>query len=115
MGQAAARWDELVEVFQSGDVDRLPGMYTETAIYLEPFNPPHHGNLLVQAYLKDWLANKEEMAVTVKRVIENPEGTIAAAEWTMSYSAGGRRWSNLPRTTWIEVGDDGRIVAQRDY
>ena len=115
MGQAATRWEELVEVLQGGDIDRLLDMYTDTAIYLEPYNPPHHGNLLIQAYLKDWLGSKEGTAITVKRVVENQEGTLLAAEWTVSYTAGGRRWNNLPRTTWIEVGDDGLIVSQRDY
>ena len=47
MGQAATRWDELVEVLQGGDIDRLLDMYTDTAVYLEPYNPPHHGNLLI--------------------------------------------------------------------
>ena len=115
MGQAATRFEELVAVLQGGDIDRLLDMYTDTAVYLEPLNPPHHGNLLVHAYLKDWLGSKESTTITVKQVVENPEGTLAAAEWTVSFSAGGRRVTNLPRASFIEVDDSGRIVYHRDY
>jgi hypothetical protein len=62
-------------MFTSADVSELPELYAADALYLEPYNPPHRGNLLIQAYLKDWLAGKDEIEVEAKRVIESEDGT----------------------------------------
>lgn len=115
MGRAKELWDELAGIITSGAAERIPELYTADAVYLEPFNPPHNGNLLIQAYLKDYLAGKDERTVGVKRAVEDDAGAIIAVEWTLSYTSGGRRWNNLPRATVIEVGDKGMIVYHRDY
>ena len=115
MGQAADTWDRLQAMLTSGDLDDLPSLYDIDAIYLEPYNPPHRGNLLIQAYLKDYLAGKEDVAITAKRVIEAADGREMAVEWTISYEAGGRRWSDLPRASFFAFGDDGQITHHRDY
>lgn len=99
----------------SGDVSELPELYAVDALFLEPYNPPHRGNLLIQAYLKDWMGGKDDIAVDVMRVLEDPEGAALAVEWTISYTAGGRRWNDLPRASFFEFGDDGRIAYHRDY
>ena len=115
MGRARELWDQLVTVWESGDFDRLADMYAIESIYLEPYNPPHNGNLLIEAYLKDWLAGKDEVKVTTKRLVEDAEGTLVAVEWAVSYTAAGRRWNNLPRASFIEVGEHDMIVYHRDY
>ncbi|MDQ4130714.1 MAG: nuclear transport factor 2 family protein [Actinomycetota bacterium] len=115
MGRAKQRWDELIAAWQAYDFDAIEDMYTHESIYLEPYNPPHNGNLLTVAYLKDFLGSKENLKITVKRLLEDEAEGRVAVEWAMSYTAAGRRWNNLPRASFIDVDEAGRIVYQRDY
>ena len=115
MGRAVEAWERLSAMFGEADVSDVPQLYDADALYLEPYNPPHRGNLLIQAYLKDWLAGKEDIAVDARRVIESPDGSELAVEWTMSYTAAGRRWSDLPRASFFGFTEDGRIDYHRDY
>jgi ketosteroid isomerase-like protein len=115
VGHAAEAWDQLSGMLSAGDVAGIPDLYSADALYLEPYNPPHRGNLLIQAYLKDWLGGKDEIAVDVKRVIESEDGASLAVEWTVSYTAAGRRWNDLPRASFFGFDDTGRIVYHRDY
>lgn len=115
MGHAAEAWERLSGMLASADVSGIPELYAADALFLEPYNPPHRGNLLIQAYLKDWLAGKDEVTVEVVRLIEGADDATLAVEWTISYSAGGRRWNDLPRASFFAFGDDGRIVYHRDY
>jgi ketosteroid isomerase-like protein len=115
VGHAAEVWTRLTGMFEAQDVSDLPELYTADALYLEPYNPPHRGNLLIQAYLKDYFGGKEDIAITSKRVFEDEEARGLAAEWTMSYTAAGRRWNDLPRATFLSFDEDGRITYQRDY
>lgn len=115
MGRARKRWDELMAAWEAADFDAIEEMYTHNSVYYEPYNPPHNGNLLTVAYLKDFLGSKDEFTVKMKRVLEDEDGGRLAAEWTMSYTAAGRRWSDLPRASFIDVDEDGRITYHRDY
>jgi ketosteroid isomerase-like protein len=114
VGHAAEAWEQLSGMLSAGDVAGIPDLYAPDALYLEPYNPPHRGNLLIQAYLKDWLGGKDDIAVDVKRVVESDDGTALGVEWTISYTAAGRRWNDLPRASFFEF-DGGRIVYHRDY
>jgi hypothetical protein len=115
VGHAADVWTKLSGMLEASDVDDLGELYHYDALYLEPYNPTHNGNLLIQAYIKDYLAGKDDIAVDEKRVIESEDGRHLAVEWTISYDAGGRRWNELPRATMLEFDDDGLIVYHRDY
>ena len=115
MGHATEAWDELSRMLAEDDVSDVPTLYAAGALYLEPYNPPHRGNLLIMAYLKDWLGGKDDIAVDAKRVIESEDGRSLGVEWTISYTAAGRRWSDLPRATFLAFDEDGRIEYQRDY
>ncbi len=115
MGHAADVWERLSGMLTEADVSGVPELYSADALYLEPYNPPHRGNLLIQAYLKDWIAGKEEIVVDARRVVEDDDGSAVAIEWTISYTAAGRRWNDLPRATFLAFDDDGWIVYHRDY
>ena len=115
MGKAAEAWERLAKVYASGDTSDIPNLYANDALYLEPYNPPHRGNLLIQAYMKDYFGGKEEIAADAKKVIESPDGTELAVEWTISYTAAGRRWNDLPRASFFGFDEDGRITYHRDY
>ena len=116
MGRAKELWEALTAAMERQDADAIVDLYTPDAVWLEPQNPPHETNLLIQAYLKDWLLARESVDVNVKRMLESPDGQTLAAEWGVSYTAGGRRWNDIPRATWIEVDDAvGGIRFQRDY
>ena len=115
MGHAAQAWDRLSGILTDGDDSAIPELYAVDALFLEPYNPPHRGNLLIQAYMKDWMAGKEEVVVEATRVIESDDGESLAVEWTISYTAGGRRWSDLPRASFFGFDDAGRITYHRDY
>lgn len=115
MGRAREIWDRLVEMLEADSLEGIPELYTADAVYLEPYNPPHNGNLLIQAYLKDYLAGKEELEIAVRRAIENETGDAIAVEWTISFTAAGRRWNELPRASFLELNDHGMVVYHRDY
>lgn len=115
MGQAVEAWESLSGMLTDGDVSGLPDLYAKDALYLEPYNPPHRGNLLIQAYLKDWLGGKDEITIDSRKVIESGDGRQLGVEWTISYDAAGRRWAELPRASFFELGEDGRIEYHRDY
>lgn len=115
MGHAAEVWDRLTGMFETADVSALPELYDADALYLEPYNPPHRGNLLIEAYLNDYFGGKEDIKVTSTRIIEDADGKGVAIEWTVSYTAAGRRWNDLPRATFLGFDDAGRVVYHRDY
>ena len=114
MGRARELWEALGAAMEQQDVDTVLGLYAPDAVWLEPQNPPHETNRLIQAYLSDWLKAREHVDVTTKRLLESDDGLLLAVEWTVSYDAAGRRWSDLPRSTWLET--DGDVIRyQRDY
>ena len=115
MGRARDRWAELSAAMEQQDVEAIKDLYAADAVWLEPQNPPHETNLLIQAYLNSWLSPREEVAIATERILESEDDNTVAVEWKISYTAGGRRWNGLPRSTWIELSDDGIIQYQRDY
>lgn len=114
MGRAAARWDQLTAAMEAVDDGALTDAYADDAIYLEPQNPPHEGVKLIVAYLNSWLQAREGLDVTTRRLLESDDESTIAVEWSLSYTAGGRRWS-LNRCSWLEVDSDDRIVYHHDY
>jgi limonene-1,2-epoxide hydrolase len=114
MGRARELWEQLSAAFEKHDDATIAELYAMESVYLEPNNPPHEGRTLIRAYLNSWMQAREDLDITVARVLESDDGETLAVEWTMSYTAGGRRWANLPRTTWLEVDDQG-IRYHRDY
>ena len=116
MGRAKQLWDELSAAIERRDADAIVELYAHDATWLEPQNPPHETNLLIQAYLKDWMEPRENLDITTKRLIESTDGSTVAVEYTISYTAAGRRWKDLPRSTWLEVAEGGETISyQRDY
>lgn len=114
MGRARELWEEFSAALEKGDDLVLRDLYTADSVYLEPNNPPHEGHLLIQAYLNSWMQARENIDVNVLRLLESEDGLTLAVEWAISYTAGGRRWNNLPRASWFEVDEDG-IRYHRDY
>ena len=115
MGQGAEVWERIAGMYAAADVSDIPQLYAVDSIFLEPYNPPHRGNLLIQAYLKDYFGGKDDISIETRLVIESEDGKALAVEWTLSYTAAGRRWNDLPRASFITFADDGRIAYHRDY
>ena len=116
MVRARQLWEELSTAIERRDADAIVDLYSPDAVWLEPQNPPHETNLLIQAYLKDWVLARENIDVSVKRVLESADGQTLAAEWSVSYSAAGRRWADVPRATWLEIDEQADAIRfQRDY
>lgn len=114
MGRARELWEQLGAALEKQDTEAIGDLYASDAVFLEPQNPPHEGNLLIQAYLNSWLQARGDVSVTTKRLLESTDGATAAVEWTISYSAGGRRWTDLPRSSWLEA-DGEHLQYHRDY
>ncbi|WP_108665914.1 nuclear transport factor 2 family protein [Euzebya rosea] len=114
MGRAREHWEQLRAALEKVDVETVGELYAPDAVWLEPQNPPHETNKLIQAYLSSWMQARENIDVSTKRILESEDGSFAAIEWAISYTAAGRRWNSLPRSSWIEVSDQG-IAYQRDY
>lgn len=115
MGQANDAWEKIRSMMESADFDDVTEVYGVDTLFLEPYNPPHRGNLLTQAYLKDYFHGKTNIAVEESKRIESTDGRTIAIEWTLSYDAAGRRWNNLPRGTFLELDDNGLVAYHRDY
>lgn len=114
MGRARELWEALSAALEKADVDAIFELYATDAVFLEPQNPPHETDRLIQAYLSSWLNARADIDITTKRLVESTDGRTCAVEWALSYTAGPRRWKDLPRTTWIDAEDD-LISYQRDY
>ena len=114
MGRAREHWEQLRVALEKVDIDAIGQLYAPDAVWLEPQNPPHETDKLIQAYLSSWLQAREQIDVTTKRMLESDDGSFCAVEWAITYTAAGRRWNSLPRSSWIEVDDIG-IIYQRDY
>jgi hypothetical protein len=114
MARARDLWESLSVALEKQDIESLPDLYAPDGVYLEPQNPPHETNRLIQAYLSSWLQARDNIDINTKRMLESPDGTTLAVEWAISYTAAGRRWTDLPRSSWFEVEDDV-IRYQRDY
>ena len=114
MGRACEHWEQLRAGMEKVDSDAIGALYAPDAVWLEPHNPPHETDKLIEAYINSWLQAREQIDVSTKRLLEADDGSFAAIEWTISYTAAGRRWNSLPRSTWLEVGEEG-ITYQRDY
>ena len=69
VSQAVDAWKRFVEVLTTGDVGDVLDLYSANPLYLEPYNPPHRGNLLIQSYMKDWMGGKEGVEVDEFAVI----------------------------------------------
>lgn len=114
MGRARDLWEELSAALEKNDDEAVRDVYAPESVYLEPNNPPHEGHLLIQAYLNSWMQARDDLDLTVSRMLESQDGRTLAVEWSISYTAGGRRWNNLPRSSWLDVDDVG-IRYHRDY
>lgn len=114
MGRARDLWEQLGAALEKQDTEAIGDLYASDSVYLEPQNPPHEGNLLIQAYLNSWLQARADVTATTKRMLESADGATLAVEWTVSYSAGGRMWKDLPRSSWLEADAEG-IRYHRDY
>jgi len=108
-------WKRFATVLTTGDVSDVLGLYSANALYLEPYNPPHRGNLLIQSYLKDWMGGKEAVEIEELAVIPSEDGTGDCVECTISYAAAGRRWNALPRASFLRLGEGDLITYHRDY
>ena len=115
MGRAREHWEQLRAALEQVDVEAVGRLYAPDAVCLEPQNPPHETDKLIQSYLSSWLQARENIDVTTKRLLESEDGSFVAVEWAISYTAAGRRWNGLPRSSWIEVGEHGITYQRDDY
>lgn len=114
MGRARELWEQLSAAMEKHDDTAVAELYAIESMFLEPNNPPHEGRTLIRSYLNSWMQAREDLDINVERILESDDGSTIAVEWTMSYTAAGRRWSNLPRSSWLEA-DAGGIRYHRDY
>ena len=115
VSEAVEAWKRFVTVLQTGEVAEVLDLYSANALYLEPYNPPHRGNLLIQSYLKDWMSGKDGVEIEELAVLPAEDGSGVGVEWTISYTAAGRRWNALPRASFLRLGDAGLVTYHRDY
>jgi uncharacterized protein (TIGR02246 family) len=105
-------FEQLREALEVGDPDWAAEAYAPDAVYYEPANPPHEGRESIRAYLNDLLKGHPGLQYTVQRMAVDGDTTIV--EWTWSFRRGGRRVTDQPGATVLQVGPDG-IVYHRDY
>jgi uncharacterized protein (TIGR02246 family) len=102
----------LREAHAGADADAAAALYAPDGVYYEPGDMAHRGRDEIRNYLAAYYARRGPVEVSVKRELTADSSVLA--EWTSSYTEGGRRWSGTPGVSVIEVGRDG-IVYHRDY
>jgi uncharacterized protein (TIGR02246 family) len=102
----------LREAHAKADADAAAALYAPDAVYFEPDDVAHRGRDGIRNYLAAYFARRGPVEVTVKREVTADSSVLA--EWTSSYTEGGRRWSGTPGVSVIELGRDG-ITYHRDY
>jgi uncharacterized protein (TIGR02246 family) len=102
----------LREAHAKADADAAAKLYAPDAVYFEPDDVAHRGRDDIRNYLAAYFARRGPVEVTVKREVTADSSVLA--EWTSSYTEGGRRWSGTPGVSVIELGRDG-IAYHRDY
>jgi uncharacterized protein (TIGR02246 family) len=102
----------LREAHAKADADAAATLYAPDAVYFEPDDVAHRGRDDIRNYLAAYFARRGPVEVTVKREVTADSSVLA--EWTSSYTEGGRRWSGTPGVSVIELGRDG-IAYHRDY
>jgi len=105
-------FEQLREAFEVGDPDWAADAYAADAVYYEPANPPHEGRDAIRAYLNDLLKAHPGLRYEVKRM--GVDDNTAIVEWTWSFRRDGRRVTDQPGASVIQLGEHG-ITYHRDY
>jgi uncharacterized protein (TIGR02246 family) len=109
---AAEVFQALREAHGKADADQAAALYAPDAVLYGPDHAVHKGRDEIRNHLAAYFANRGPVEVTVKRQVT--AGQVLLAEWTSSYTQGGRRWSGTPGVSVLELGREG-IGYQRDY
>ncbi|HZD72057.1 MAG TPA: nuclear transport factor 2 family protein [Actinomycetes bacterium] len=112
MATPAEVFQALREAHAKADADAAAALYAPDGVYYEPGDVPHRGRDEIRGYLGAYFARRGPVEVTVKRELTADSSVLA--EWTSSYTEGGRRWSGTPGVSVLEVGREG-ISYHRDY
>jgi len=102
----------LREALSKADADAAAKLYAPDGVYYEPGDMAHRGPDEIRNYLAADFARRGPVEITVKREVTSDSSVLA--EWTSSYTEGGRRWSGTPGVSVLEIGRDG-ITYHRDY
>jgi uncharacterized protein (TIGR02246 family) len=105
-------FEALRKAHAAADADAAAALYAPDAVYYEADNVPHRGQEEIRTYLASLYAVRGPVELTVKRQVD--AGQAVLAEWTSSYTEGGRRSSGVPGVSVVEVGEDG-ITYHRDF
>jgi uncharacterized protein (TIGR02246 family) len=105
-------YQALREAHAEADAAAAATLYAPDAVYYEPGDVAHRGRDEIRNYFAAHFARRGPVEVTVKRELTADSSVLA--EWTSSYTEGGRRWSGTPGVSVIEVGREG-ITYHRDY
>jgi limonene-1,2-epoxide hydrolase len=105
-------FEQVRAAFEVGDPDWAADAYAPDAVYYEPANPPHEGRDAIRAYLNDLLKGHPGLRFEVKRM--GTDEHTAIVEWTWSFRRDGRRVTDQPGASVIQVGEHG-ITYHRDY
>ena len=112
MASPAEVFEALRQAHAKADADAAAALYAPDAVYYEPDNVPHRGRDEIRTHLASVYAVRGPIELTVKRQVGADQTVLA--EWTSSYTEGGRRWSGTPGVSVVEVGAEG-ITYHRDY
>ncbi len=112
MASPAEVFKALREAHAKADADAAAALYAPGAVYYEPGNTAYRGRDEIRNYLAAYFARRGSVEITVKREVTANSSVLA--EWTSSYTEGGRRWSGSPGVSVLELGREG-IDYHRDY
>lgn len=74
------------ERLASGDADGAASLFTEDTAYAEPPHAIFDGRAAVYGFIADFAARHHDASFTVSRILAQPDGLLAAAEWRWAYT-----------------------------
>jgi uncharacterized protein (TIGR02246 family) len=105
----------LAECWQRGDADAAAARFAPDASYSEPPAFAASGRAAIHAFFADFAARHHAVTFDIVRVLEAPDGTLAAAEWRFAHTrtADGKR-AAYEGMCWIELRD-GLVARWHGY
>jgi ketosteroid isomerase-like protein len=106
----------LADCWTRGDADGAAALFASAAMYSEPPRFSFAGRAAIHAFFADFAARHHAVSFTILRVLERPDGALAAAEWRFAHT----RTADNTRATyegsaWIELDAAGLVTHWRGY
>ncbi len=112
--QTASAFDPLIELWQSGDADRVADLFAPDAIWMIDGESLNGGEIALA--MKASLDSRPHARIHLRRAFRDlREPQWWAAEWVMRSSSDGHDWAEIEQGLLMQVTADNRIAHLRTH